>query len=60
MKAVIEKINSDNTLTCEDCGETVRLGHMVVYHPTETVKAVCHSCFVAKYQAGIYGPEFRA
>jgi hypothetical protein len=60
MKAVIQKLQCDNTITCEDCGAADRMSHVIVDHHFGTVKTVCHSCFVNRYQAGIYGPEFKA
>jgi transcription elongation factor Elf1 len=60
IKAVIEKINPDRTITCEDCGDKDMIGHMIIDHQAETVKAVCHSCFVTKYQSGLYGKEYKA
>jgi hypothetical protein len=60
MKTVLEKLQDGNTIICEDCGSKDKIGHMIIDHQAGTVKAVCHSCFVAKYEAGIYGPEFRA
>jgi transcription elongation factor Elf1 len=60
MKAVLEKLNPDMSITCEDCGNQDKVGHFIVDHQANTVKAVCHSCFVKKYQAGLYGKEYMA
>lgn len=58
MKAVLKKLNPDRTITCEDCGNKDMIGHMIVDHETGTVKGVCHSCFVTKYQGALYGKTF--
>jgi transcription elongation factor Elf1 len=60
MKAVLQKINPDRTITCEDCGNKDMVGHMVIDHEASTVKAVCHSCFVTKYQNALYGKGHKA
>jgi transcription elongation factor Elf1 len=58
IKAVLKKMNPDRTITCEDCGAKDKIGHMIVDHQAKTVKAVCHSCFVAKYEGGFCGKVF--
>jgi hypothetical protein len=60
MKAVLKKIGINEMVTCEDCGKRDRLGHFIINHDENTVKGVCHSCFVTKYQAGLYGREYTA
>ena len=55
MKAVLEKVDDQNRITCEDCGKKDMMSHVIVDHAFGTIKIVCHSCFVAKYQDGIYG-----
>ena len=60
MKTILEKLQTDNSITCEDCGATDRIGHMIIDHHAKAVKAVCHSCFVTKYQNAVYGKPFNA
>ena len=55
MKKVIEKLNPDKSITCEDCGNKDMIGHMIIDHEANTAKVVCRSCFVAKYEGGLYG-----
>lgn len=54
IKKVLEKLNADGTVTCEDCGNKDMIGHAIVDHHGGTVAVVCHVCFVAKYQDGLY------
>ena len=60
MKAVLEKLQGDGTTVCENCGKKDRVGHVIIDHHFGTVKTVCHSCFVAKYERALYGEEYRA
>jgi len=53
-KQVLEKIDENREITCEDCGEKDCLGHALIDHETGTVKMVCHNCFVNKYQEFLY------
>jgi hypothetical protein len=60
IRAVLEKLEADNSITCEDCGNRDKLGHFIIEHQAETVRAVCHTCFVTKYQNALYGKGHKA
>jgi hypothetical protein len=60
MKAILERVNADHSTTCEDCGRKTIVSHAIVDHEACSVKVVCHDCFIIRYQAGLYGKEYRA
>lgn len=59
-KAVIERLDEHNEATCEDCHKKDKVIHGIVDHDTDTLKVVCHNCFVSKYKDGLYGKEYKA
>jgi len=50
MNKVLNKINDNSQVKCEDCGEITKIGHAIVNHQDNNVKIVCDSCFKIKYQ----------
>jgi transcription elongation factor Elf1 len=48
-KAILEKLDENNQVTCEECGSKSPLAHALVDHATGSVKVVCHSCYLKKH-----------
>jgi hypothetical protein len=54
IKKVLERLNKNREITCEDCGNKDKVGHGIIDHSAETVRVVCHRCFNSKYEEGLY------
>lgn len=56
MKTVVQNLDDENQITCEDCGRKDKIGHAVVNHRGGAVRIVCHGCFLQKCTELLY-PE---
>ena len=43
---ILENINSNGTVTCEVCGKDSMITHAFVDHSLDTVKNMCHNCYL--------------
>ena len=48
---ILEKINPDGTTTCEVCGNDSMIVHAFVDHISDTVKIMCHDCYLKRLNA---------
>ena len=53
-KAVLEKMDENDEITCEDCGLKDKIAHAIVDHGSDKIMVVCNDCFNAKYRDGLY------
>lgn len=56
MTAILERLGSNQKIICQDCGAESKIGHAVINHCDETIKIVCHDCFMKNYKDFLY-PE---
>ena len=54
---LLKRLDENNQITCEDCGQKDDIGHGIIDHDTDTLKVVCHNCFTRKYQDFLYPEE---
>lgn len=45
---ILEKMNPDGTVTCEVCGIDSMIAHAFVDHSSDTVKIMCHDCYLKR------------
>jgi transcription elongation factor Elf1 len=54
LKTALEKLDSNYTITCEDCGKQDTIGHAIIDHDQNTIKVVCNACFLNGYKDLLY------
>ena len=54
LKAVFQKLNEKQEITCEDCGKTGFLNHAIIDHDRNRVKIICNNCFLNGYKDLLY------
>ena len=54
LTATLKRLNPDHTTTCEDCGKSSVVGHVIVDHDQDTIKVICHDCYLKGYQELLY------
>jgi len=47
-KTILERMNPDGTATCEICGKDSMIVHAFVDHSEDTVKIMCHECYLKR------------
>ena len=49
LTAIAGRLDKDYQAICSDCGSKCKIIHAIVDHDENSVKVVCHGCYLDKY-----------